>query len=213
MSLQIEVGAVGDALELVELLAPEVAPVLDVDRSLGVVRELVLRVLVEAHVVRVQTQVDVEIPARLQPVLVPLDISTRLDEEFHLHLLELARPEDEVARRDLVAEGLTGLCNTERWLLARGGQDVAEVQEDALRGLRSQVGQAGLVLDRTEMRLEHPGELLRLCPGMPVTAVRTGDVIKAVLWLVTLLPLELFLEVVGAESLVAMGAFGERVAE
>jgi hypothetical protein len=42
----------------------------------------------------------------------------RLDEELHLHLLELAGAEDEVARRDLVAERLADLRDAERRLLA-----------------------------------------------------------------------------------------------
>ena len=40
-------------------------------------------------------------------------------EELHLHLLELARAEDEVAGGDLVAEGLADLGDAERRLLAR----------------------------------------------------------------------------------------------
>src|ERR1022692_1505088 len=49
--------------------------------------------------------------------LVPLLVGARLDEEFHLHLLELAGAEDEVSRRDLVAERLADLADAERDLL------------------------------------------------------------------------------------------------
>ena len=49
---QVEVGAVGDALELGELRAGEAEPVLDVDGALGVVAQLLLRVLEEAQVAR-----------------------------------------------------------------------------------------------------------------------------------------------------------------
>ena len=55
----------------------------------------------------------------LQPVLVPLLVGPGLDEELHLHLLELTGTEDEVARRDLVAERLADLRDAERRLLAR----------------------------------------------------------------------------------------------
>ena len=55
------------------------------------------------------------------PVLVPLLVGAGLDEELHLHLLELAGAEDEVARRDLVAERLADLADAERRLLARRG--------------------------------------------------------------------------------------------
>ena len=52
----------------------------------------------------------------LQPVLVPLLRLVGRDEELHLHLLELERAEDEVARRDLVAERLADLGDAERRL-------------------------------------------------------------------------------------------------
>jgi hypothetical protein len=48
---------------------------------------------------------------------VPLLVGAGLDEELHLHLLELAGAEDEVARRDLVAERLADLPDPERDLL------------------------------------------------------------------------------------------------
>ena len=37
-----------------------------------------------------------------------------IDEIFNLHLLELARAEDEVARRNLIAKGLALLSDTKR---------------------------------------------------------------------------------------------------
>ena len=82
-------------------------------------------------------------------------VGARLDEELHLHLLELPGAEDEVARGDLVAERLADLADAERRLLAGRLHHVGEVDEDALRGLRPQVVQAGLVLDRAEVGLEH----------------------------------------------------------
>ena len=86
----------------------------------------------------------------------------RRDEELHLHLLELARAEDEVSGRDLVAEGLADLRDPERRALARELEHVLEVDEDPLRGLRAQVrGRAGR-LDRPDGRFEHEVEVARL---------------------------------------------------
>ena len=74
------------------------------------------------------------------PVLEPLHVvRARLDEELHLHLLELARAEDEVPGRDLVAERLADLRDAERHLLPRRLLHVQEVHVDALRRLRAQV--------------------------------------------------------------------------
>ncbi|BDZ46660.1 hypothetical protein GCM10025866_25690 [Naasia aerilata] len=70
--------------------------------------------LVEAQVVRVDAEVDVPAEALVDPVLVPFLVGARLDEELHLHLLELAGAEDEVAGRDLVAEALPDLADAER---------------------------------------------------------------------------------------------------
>ena len=119
VGLQVEVGAIGDSLELGPFGAAELEAVLNVDSALGVVRQLLLRVLKEAQIVGVDAEVDIPIPARLQPVLVPFLVGAWLDEELHLHLLELARAEDEVARGDLVTERLADLADAERRLLAR----------------------------------------------------------------------------------------------
>jgi hypothetical protein len=65
-------------------------------------------------------------------VVVPLHLGAGLDEELHLHLLELPHAEDELPRDDLVAEGLAGLRDAEGDLHARALLHVQEVHEDAL---------------------------------------------------------------------------------
>ena len=93
------------------------------------------------------------------PVVEPLQIGAGLAEELQLHLLELADTENEVARRDLVAEGLTDLTHAEGQLAAGGALGVDEVGEDALGRLRPQVhGVLGVLGDALE-RLEHQVEL------------------------------------------------------
>jgi hypothetical protein len=92
--LQVVVGAVRDPLELGPV-GPGVR-VLDVDRALRVVAELVGVVLAQAQVLGLDPEVEVPAVARLDPVVVPLLVGPGLDEELHLHLLELAHPEDEV---------------------------------------------------------------------------------------------------------------------
>src|SRR3954468_20038325 len=92
----------------------------------------------------------------------PLLRRLRRHEELHLHLLELAGAEDEVARRDLVAEGLADLGDAEWRLLARELEHVLEVDEDALRGLGSKVGDRAGLLHGPDRRLEHQVEVARL---------------------------------------------------
>jgi hypothetical protein len=216
---EVEVGAVGDPLELAPLAAGEVEAVLDVDGALGVVRQLLGRVLVDAQVVGVDAEVGVPAQPLVDPVLVPLLVLAGLDEELHLHLLELAGAEDEVAGRDLVAEALAGLGDAERRLLARGLADVEEVDEDALGGLGAQVVQARLVLDDAEIGLEHHVEVARLGPLAAGAAVGAGDVGERqgvgvdLLALLGLAVGDGLLQVVDPEALVAALALGERVGE
>src|SRR5688572_20037066 len=104
----------------------------------------------------------------LLPVLEPLHVGAatrrllRVDEKLHLHLLELTRAENEVSRRDLVAERLADLGDAERNLLSRRLLDVQEVDVDALRRFGPQVHDRGAVLDWPHDRLEHEVEQPRL---------------------------------------------------
>ena len=81
-----------------------------------------------------------ELCALVEPVLEPLLPLIRMHEELQLRLLELARPEREVARIDLVAEGFADLRDAKRNLLAGRLTNALEVVEDRLAGLRAQEG-------------------------------------------------------------------------
>ena len=97
--------------------------------------------------------------AELAPVGEPLQVGAGLAEELQLHLLELADAEDEVARGDLVAEGLAHLAHAEGNLPAGGALDVLEVDEDALGCLGAQIDRcSGILVDALE-GLEHQVEL------------------------------------------------------
>ncbi len=213
MGAEVVVGAVGDALELAPLVAAELEAVLDVSRALGVVGELLLRVLEPPHVLLAHAQAGVPVPALLHPVLLPRLVLARLDEELHLHLLELAGAEDEVAGRDLVAEGLAHLRDAERRLATRSGLHLGEVGEDALRGLGAEVRDGTGVLRRAEMRRQQARELLGLGELALVAAVGAVHVRQAVLRKAVVLGLVGLFQVVRAEPLVTGGALGERVRE
>src|SRR5450432_841579 len=179
MNGQVVITTVRDSLELAPLRALEPEAVFDVDRALGVVRQLLLRVLVQAQHLRTKTQPHVPRKPRVDPVLVPLLVAARLDEELHLHLLELAGAEDEVSWCDLVAETLTLLRDAEWRLLARRLLHVEVVDEDALRSLGSQIGKPRLVFDRTEVGLQQSVEHPRLGERAFRSAVRTVHICQA----------------------------------
>ncbi len=210
---EVVVGAVGDTLQLAPLVAAELEAVLDVSGALGVVGELLLRVLVPPHVLLAQAETGVPVPALPHPVLLPLLVLARLDEELHLHLLELTGAEDEVAGRDLVAERLAHLGDAERRLAARSGLHLGEVGEDALGGLGAEVSDRAAVLRRAEVGGEEARELLGLGELALVAAVGAVEVGEAVLREVALLGLVRLLQVVGAEPLVTGGALRQRVRE
>src|SRR5512134_1057296 len=93
-----------------------------------------------AQPVLAEAQLAVEAHPLGQPVLEPALTLARVNEELELRLLELARAEGEVARIDLVAEGLADLGDPEGDLLPGGLAHAFEVVEDGLAGLRAQPG-------------------------------------------------------------------------
>ena len=58
VSGKVEVGTVGDAFKLAPLAALETETVFDVDGALRIVRELLLGVLVETQVIRIDAEPD-----------------------------------------------------------------------------------------------------------------------------------------------------------
>ena len=91
---QVEVAAVGDPLEL---RPADREQVLDVAGGARVVGELLGVVRAQAQVVGADPEPRLPAHPLLEPVLEPLSGLGRRHEELHLHLLELARAEDEVA--------------------------------------------------------------------------------------------------------------------
>ena len=83
-------------------------------------------------------------------------------EELDLHLLELARAEREIPRRDLVAKALAHLGDAERNADARAVEHVLEIDEDALGRLGAEEGRVLLGAHRADDRLEHQVEFARL---------------------------------------------------
>src|SRR5262245_55159391 len=117
-----------DPFELPELAGLQKGKgVLDVGGAPRVVAELVGRMIAQAQVLAPQSQVQVPVVAAVAPVLVPFERLVRVAEELHFHLLELSRAEGEVARRDLVAEALADLSDSEGDFDADGVDNVFEV--------------------------------------------------------------------------------------
>ena len=167
---EVEVAAVGDPLQL---RPADREQVLDVARGRGVVGELVGVVGTDTQVFGPDAELGVPALALLDPGPVPTLGVGRRHEELHLHLLELAGAEDEVAGGDLVAEGLADLGDAERRLLAGEAEHVLEVDEDPLRGLRPQVDLRALAGDRADVGLEHEVELAWL--GELAAALRAAQ--------------------------------------
>src|SRR5437667_12753903 len=83
-------------------------------------------------------------------------------EKLDLHLLKLARAKRKVPRRDLIAKALAHLGDAERDPHARAVADVAEIDKNALRGLRPQERRVLLGPQSSHDRLEHQIEIAGL---------------------------------------------------
>jgi len=220
---EVVVRAVGDA--------PELAPAeredeLEVGRGLGIEAELLGVVVAQTQVLLLHAEAQQPVAAERAPVLEPLEVGVGLAEELQLHLLELTRAEGEVARGDLIAEGLADLADAERQLAPRGALDVQEVHEDALRRFRAQIHGVLRVLGDALEGLEHQVELTDV-GEVVLAAGGAGDIVLLDEILHLLLgervdglgKLELIGggpvldELVGAEALVALAAVHERVGE
>ena len=176
-------------------------------------RELFFRVLIETEVVRINPEIGVPGKTLVDPVLVPFLVLTRFDEELHFHLLELAGSENKVPRGDFVAEAFPDLSHTEGGLHPCSRDDVVEIDEDPLSGLRSQIVQTRFVIDGPQKGLQKPTKFLGFRELTLRAAVRTRDIAQTVFWGATLLLLKFFEEMVSTVALVATQALHQRVRE
>src|SRR5438105_3688847 len=210
VATQVVVGAVMDTFELVPAKWERE---LDVRRRRGVMRALVIGVIAEPHLLFRDALLYMPREARFLPLVVEARSIGRAREVLHLHLLELARSEDEVAGGDLVAERLADLRDPERELLSRRLLDVLEVDEDGLCRLRPEPGDGCGVLDRSDEGLEHKIELPRV-RELALAAVRTGHA-REVELLGAPRGRELFAlrEIIEPEPLAAVAALDQRVGE
>ena len=180
----------------------------------------------QAEVLVLQADGEQPVVAEVAPILEPLKVGAGLAEELKLHLLELAHAEDEVARRDLVAEGFTDLADTERQLFARGALDVIEVDKDALRGLGTEVDGVLRILGHALEGLEHQvkladvGEVMLAAGGAgnvvlfdKVLHLLLGEGVDGLGELEAGFGAPVLDDLVGAEALVALAAVHQRVGE
>ncbi len=169
MAAEVEVGAVVGAVDLAPAEGEEE---LDVAGGLGVVRELLM--VVVAQMLLRDAEGHKELLAELLEVVVELAVGAGLAEGLELHLLKLDRAEGEVARGDLVAEGLADLPDREGELGAHGAQNVRVIHVLALGVLRAQVDDGlGVVGDAAE-GLEHEVEFADI-GEIVLAAVGAGD--------------------------------------
>ena len=144
--------------------APQLAPAkreqeFDIRRSFAVEAEFFRRMIAQTHLFFFHAQAEEPVAAETSPVLEPLQIRSRLAEEFQLHLLEFSGTEREVSRRNLVPERFPDLADAERYFLAGSPLYVLEIDKDTLCRLRAKVHRALCILRHALERLEHQVEL------------------------------------------------------
>ena len=135
---------------------------LDVGGRICIVGQL-LMVVVTVFIIT-QPKSLVPFQACLFPLFEPLQLGAGAHEKLHLHLLELAHTENELAGHNLVAECLTDLCDTEWNAHTARFLHIQIVHENALRCFRTQINRHGAVGRRTHFGLEHQVELAHVSP-------------------------------------------------
>src|SRR5256886_6540009 len=110
MGRQVVIAAGGNAFEL---RPAKGKLVLDVKGAAGVMCQLVLAVLPQPQAFAIDPEPEIPLEPLFFPEVEPGHLLGGRHEEFELHLLELAKPEDRVAGCDLVAKRLADLRDTE----------------------------------------------------------------------------------------------------
>ena len=157
--LEVVVGAVGDALEL---LRAERKGIEKVVGALGVEGAVFFRDIEDGDFAPGDADGFVPGKAVGQPLIEPFLPFCRGDEEFNLHLLEFTGSEGEVAGVDFIAERLADLGDSEREFFSGDLEDIFELHKHRLGRFGSEVGQISLVLDGPDVRFEHQVELAGL---------------------------------------------------
>ena len=159
MLTQVEVGTRMDTLYLLEA---ERHVEFDICCGIGVMSQFV--VVVKTIVLSTETQILMPLHTCLLPFGKPVQLSTGLNKELHLHLFEFAHTEDKLSGNNLVAESLTYLGNTEGQLHTTGFLYIQVVHKDTLSCLGTQVDGAGTIGCATHFGLEHQVELTYIGP-------------------------------------------------
>src|SRR6185437_1020704 len=153
---EVVIAAMGDSFKL----AP--APrefVFDVAGADGIERQFFLAMLAQTQIVSLEAEILIPLEALITPLRIPLLAGFRFAEKLDLHLLELARAEDELFGRNLITETLAHLRDAERNFHARGIADVLKVDEDSLCRLGAQVDLRRAFFNGADEGLEHQVEL------------------------------------------------------
>ncbi len=101
-------------MDTFKLLETEWETVLDIPGRLGVKNEILM--LMPTQIFRLKTEIKVILKTLRAPFLINRRRRFRSHEILHFHLFEFTLPEDELSRRDLIAERLADLCDAERHL-------------------------------------------------------------------------------------------------
>ncbi len=112
-------------------------------------------------------------------------VFTRPHKVFHLHLLKLARAENEIPGRHFVAKRLPNLRYTEREFAPAGGQHVEEINENALGRFRTQIDQGRQIV---------LGRGAHVCLKHQVKRPWVGQIFRTAIWTFSIV------EFVGAKS-------------
>ena len=154
--------------------APKFAPaeweeVFKVCCSLRIEAKLFFGVVTKSEIFLFDIEGIEPITAEASPVIEPFKVSTRLAEEFKLHLLKLSYSENEVTWSNFVSERFTNLSNTERNFFTACTLNISKVYEDTLCRFRTKIDFVLAILSNALKSFEHKIELANICEVMLAT--------------------------------------------
>src|SRR5215218_8031604 len=145
-------------------------------------RQLIFRNFIQIEILAIETERAKPLQILFDPIVHELGVfSSWRNEILHLHLFELTRPQDEVSRSHFVAKRLTNLRDTKRQFAPHGRLHIQKVDEYALGGFGSQIGQRRriIICNSPQLCLQHGVERAGFGPiaGATRRALLIGDLV------------------------------------
>src|SRR5574344_1235827 len=164
MLAQVEVGTRMDTLHFLE---SERHLKFDIGSGIGIMGQFLM--IVETIIFSTETKSLMPFHTDFLPFREPFHLSTRFNEELHLHLFKLAHTEDELTGYNLITESLAYLSDSKRYLHTACLLYIQVIDKNSLSCLRTQINLICRIGSRTHLCREHQIKLTHVGPVFGTT--------------------------------------------